>query len=303
MKPLSYSANATLMSCAQKYKYGYIDNWEKREESVPAYAGKCMAEALLWLHTEGKDQWKLDTDLAHTGVVEALETSWGDFKTPPGRHEYLTIGHLETVLYYYIRDRHPEQVMPLSERGNILAEQKVTFDWPMQLGDKLDLIKVTGIPDIPALVAGQQVVVDWKCSTLHVNDWWAKKFSVIGHQLRTYMEMMRHEYGIQTVAAYVDGIHIGPKAAQDDKAWSKLKSVRSRLFGPYNFTESQRRETWQWYRSGEKIRELHEAEGFWPQNEGACSDYGGCEFQSLCGISPVVREANAAQMYRQKKER
>jgi len=298
MRPLSYSANATLQSCAQLYDFKYNSQLESFDVSVPAYAGSAMAEALHWLHTEGKEIWILDQVKAHEGAVAALEAAWGEFVTPPGKHSYLTLGHLETVLHYYTLERDPKQVLALSDGHKVLSEVKTTFDWPMLRNGELDMISVTGIPDLPAKVAGQRAVIDWKCTTMYVNDWWAKKFSVIGHQLRTYMEMLRHQYGIETDVAYVDGIHIGKKAAEGPKAWKGLKSVRSRLFGPFNFTESQRRETWEWYKVGEKQREFFAAEGIWPQNEGACSDYGGCDFQKLCGMSPVVRKARSQQMFR-----
>lgn len=297
----SYSRNATLYACPRKYEYGYEWQLESMDVNVPAFAGQCMAEALLHLHTVEKEHWQKDMEKAHQNVVAALEAAWGDFQTPPGKYDYLTVGHLETVLYHYMRDRDPLQVMPLSESGKVLAETKTEFDWPMlQDNGEVELIRVTGIPDIPAVVAGQKAVVDWKCTTMYVNDWWAKKFSVIGHQLRTYMEMLRHEYGITVDTAYVDGIFIGKNAAEDDKYWKTVKSVRSKLFGPFNFTESQRKETWHWYNTAEKLKNLHRETGYWPQNEGACGMYGGCEFQNLCGMSPKVREARAASLFRRK---
>jgi len=234
LKPPSYSSTATLHSCARMYKHSYIDQYQSLDEAVPAFAGSCMAEALLWIHTEGKEMWAKDWEQAHEIATGVLENAYGDF-IPSGKHDYLTVGHLEIVLWYYLQFRDPTQVLPLSESGLILAEEKKTFDWPQLIDGNLEMLKVTGIPDLPAIVAGQKAIVDWKCSTMYINDWWAKKFSVIGHQLRTYMEMLRHEYGIQTETACVDGIHIGKKAAEGPEAWVKLKSSRSRLFGPSNY--------------------------------------------------------------------
>ena len=299
MKPLSYSANAQLMSCARKYKHSHVDGFEVFDPNVPAFAGQCMAEALLGLHTTHKAQWILgENEKVHQQVTELLENAWGDFTHNVAKYQYLTVGHLETVLWYYINERNPQQVMPLSEGGQILAEEKATFDWPREWKGELDMVKVTGIPDIPAKVAGQNVIVDWKCSTMYISDFWSKKFSVVGHQLRTYMEMLRHHYGIETTAAYVDGIHMGKKAAESAKAWKSLSTQRSRLIGPFNFTEAQRQETWEWYKLGEEMRKFFAEQGHWPQNEGACGSFSGCEFQKLCGMSPRVREAKGAMLYK-----
>ena len=302
MKPLSYSANATLMSCPRAYKHGYVDNFESREASVPAFAGQCMAEALLHLHTVCKPQWILgENEKVHQQVTEQLEKAWGTFNHNVAKYDYLTVGHLESVLWYYILERDPLQVMPLSESGKILAEEKATFDWPYEYNGEVKIIQATGIPDIPAKVAGQNVIVDWKCSTMYITDWWSKKYTDIGHQLKTYMEMLRHEYGIETQAAYIDGINMGKKASESAKVWKNLSSYRSKLFGPFNFTDAQRKETWEWYNSGYELRKHFAAQNHWPQNEGACSMYGGCEFLQLCQMNPKVREAKAPQLYQIKK--
>ena len=302
---LSYSRTATLAACPRKYENRYEKGWEVSEVNVPMHGGKVMAVGLHALHTEHKAKWQRGDDgEVHEACCEVLERDWGDFITPPGhKHAYLTLGHLETVLWYYIRDRDPWQIEPLVSDGKIIAEEKIKFDWPRIKNGKVELINVTGIPDIPALIAGQRAVVDWKCTTGYVTDWWAKKFSVIGHQLKTYMALLRHAYGIEVECAYVDGVYMGKMASQDDEKWKKRTSARSRLFGPYNFTASQLAETWEWYKIKQKEIEFYRAEGYFPQDESSCPNYGGCDFIPLCNTAPGARDARKESSYRIKNER
>ena len=259
------------------------------------FAGQVAAEGLLHLHVHEKERWKRgENGKVHQNVVDVLEAAWGGFVTPPGsKHHYLTLGHLETVFHYYIHGRDPWQVEPLTESGRVLAERATVFQWPSAKGE---LLTIGGKPDIPAIVCGTTAIVDWKCSTQYITDYWAKKFH-IGHQLRTYIAMLRHEYGIKVDTAYVDGIHMGVKAAEGDAAWKNLKSVRSKLFGPYHFDEQQMEETWTWYKTGLELQRFYAENGHYPQNEGACGNYGGCEFGTLCSRSPRSRAAKKMSEY------
>jgi len=257
-----------------------------------------MSKALLALNTTFKQRWIEGDPDVHFNVCEVLGEAWGDFITPlSGKDSFLTLGHLEGVLYYYIKDVDPTQVMPLEESGKILAEEKVTFDWPRLLpSGQVELIQVTGIPDIPALVAGEKCIVDWKCTKSYISDYWAMKFSKIGHQLRTYTALLRHRYGIEVTAARVDGIHMGKNATN-----SSFNGTRRRLFGPYRFTEAQLEETWEWYKSLMDVREFYEKEGVWPQNELACKDFGGCEYLYICQQPTKIQQRAAIiQEYRER---
>jgi len=275
------------------------------------YAGQVMAKAMEWLHVEAKERWCAASALTQlSGRETALQLlceegeeivrgAWGDFEVSPGaKHNYLSAGHLVRVLWWYMNERDPYQVLPLEESGKVLAERATVFDWP-KIGKHggVELLRVGGKPDVPGIVAGQKALVDWKCTTQPVNRWWSMKFETIGHQLRIYMAMLRHAYGIEAECAYVDGIHIGTRADEGVAYWNRVQSVRSKLFGPFNFTNAQLDETWDWIYGLGKTRGLYERLGVWPQNEGHCGDYGGCEFRLVCGSTPQIRNSIIEQEY------
>lgn len=299
LKIVDYSSLSCLAACPQKFDYAFNQRLTPiGSAKVPLFAGQVMAEGYNLLHTELKSLWAKDLDAAHKEVCYKLEDSWGAFVTPStSKHSYLTLGHLEIVMYNYMRDRDPTQITPLADAGKVLAEKAVSFQWPLQTEFGVELQTVAGKPDMPCRVAGQNVIVDLKCTTGWVNEWWAKKFSTIGHQLRIYMAMLQQHYGIYVTAAYVDGVYMGEKAAEPDSYWKTVKSTRGKLFGPFNFTKSQLEETWQWVNNWNATRELFAEKGVWPQNEDHCSSYGGCEYATLCSRSPVVRESLKAREY------
>lgn len=291
-KITDYTSLSALAACPAYFNYAYNERLQPRggEESAPLHAGIVMAEGYNLLHTELKELWAKDLGEAHWRVCEKLGEAWGDFRSSNTRHAYLTLGHLEIAMLNYMKDRHPSQISPLSDAGEVLAERAVSFQWPLLQEDgSVELLDVAGKPDMPCVVAGQNVIVDLKCTTQNVNVWWAKKFSNIGHQLRIYMSMLRHHYGIYVTGAYVDGVHIGENVGKPDSYWRGVQSVRSRLFGPFNFGNGELEDTWKWVKGLQKTREFYEKEGMWPQNEGHCNSYGGCKFLKLCSSSPKLR--------------
>jgi len=50
-----------------------------------------------------------------------------------------------------------------------------------------------------------------------------------------------------------------------------------------------------------RMAEIYHRQGFWPMNETACGNYGGCEFRDICSKSPSVRERFLATTFTQEK--
>jgi hypothetical protein len=173
------------------------------------------------------------------------------------------------------------------------------FDWAHSTPEgAVKVITVGGKPDIPARVAEQNVIVDWKCTTQPITNWWVERFHTIGHQVRIYIAMMRFHYGIYVESAYIDGIHIGEHASADDAKWKTLKTPRSKMFGPFTFSSAQLQDTWRWINTLAEARAVYEREGFWPQSESHCSAYGGCIYKGICGKPEGVRNALKARDFK-----
>ena len=279
-----YSYISTFARCPRRGYYAHVLGLEPPEPNIPALAGTAMHAALHVLYTQA---WDYDA------AREALAASWGDLK-PSGRYEWLTLGHLEIVLRNYMEDRRPDEVGQVVEIGTTLDENAVVFDWKNAKGES---IRLGGKIDLPRLIANQRYVIDHKTTTSWLNEWWLKERYPLLHQARIYVAALQALTGERYEGAYINGIYIGQFAADEPAAWAKRKSVRSKLFGPFMFSQSQLEETWEWAKTWlDTIRFWQEADR-WPQNEGACSDFGGCSYLELCQAHPVVRPSLISRKY------
>lgn len=284
---LDYSSLATAAACPRKFKHKYIDYLESPEKPVPMHAGSAMHAALHALYT---DVWDLEV------AIYAMREAWGDFRTPPGsKHGYLTLGHLEIILADYMETRDPTELGQVKSAAQY-AEKAVVFDWPDADGN---LLRLGGMLDMTAEISGQKFIIDNKCTTGWLNDYWALNFK-IGHQFRIYAAAMQVLTGEVYDGVYINGVYIGqpPKSG-----WKNVKSVPSKLFGPFYFTPAHLAETRAWAQTWANSIEMWKATGHFPQNERACGDYGGCPFMDLCDKpAELVKNAHARRNFVRRKD-
>lgn len=281
-----YSALSTQAECARKFQWQYRERLRSREPNAPLHAGSALHEALNYIYTEAWD---------FGAASELLADAWGSFRTPPNsKHGYLTLGHLQVVLANYMEEREA-QPTALEESGAAtqLAEEALVFDWVNSDGE---VERIGGKPDLPRELSGRRYIVDHKASTIWVNSYWALKFK-LGFQFRIYCAALKQLTGIRYEGAYVNGIYMGKHAADGPEKWIKRQSAPNSLFGPYHYSDEELDEAWAWASTLLDAREVYEARGFWPPNEQACGNYGGCEFIDLCSRPPKIRAALAAAQF------
>lgn len=281
-----YSALSTQAECARKYHWQYRERLRSRQPNVPMHAGNVMHDGLNYIYTE---------DWNYYEAADLLSHSWAGFRTPPtSKHGYLTLGHLQVVLQNYMDDREA-QPTALEESGAAtqLAEEALVFDWVNSDGE---VQRIGGKPDLPRELNGRRYIIDHKCSTMWVNSYWALKFK-LGFQFRIYCAALRELTGVRYDGAYVNGIYIGKYAADPPEKWQNRQSAPAVLFGPFHYSDEELDEAWQWASTLLDAREVYEARGFWPPNEQACGNYGGCQYIDLCSRPPKIRAALAEAMY------
>lgn len=287
----SYSSLNLLASCAHKYMLQKKERLERPGLSLPMHSGSAIHEALKVLY---KTSWDEESALV------ALRAEWGDVKPPLGaKHAWLTIGFMEERLRAYMRER--EESPTALELGTALTdvtEERIIHAWPNADGE---LVEVEGLVDLPLRDGRRYLVVDHKCTTGWVNDHWAKRFRV-GMQLRLYAALLTNLTGHVFDGGYINAIYLGEKALDPPKTWLKRKSAPSRLIR-IDFTPHQMEEAHAWVRGLQAQQRFHMESGFWPRNEQACDDYGGCEFLDLCTApSEAVRRSLISTQYVRKAE-
>jgi hypothetical protein len=140
--------------------------------------------------------------------------------------------------------------------------------------------------DLPTIIGGQRAVADHKTTTQWLNNHWYRQRFALGHQLRIYCAAMESLTGEEFCVGYINGIYIGP---EPKSGWARVQSVQNKLFEPQHFGLTQFAETWEWVHAHARTIDLWREIGLWPQNEGACDDYGGCDFLEICRANPIVR--------------
>lgn len=289
-----YSYISTISQCGRLAYYKYeLGLTAHADQSPYLLMGKALHAGLDWLYTH---DWDVE------GACAVAAEKWGNYRIPEThKAKHLTAGHAQIILRNYAEDRAGDAIRPIRFRPdqlNIDTDSLHLYeDGTVRLVETPLSIALTsaeqygGLIDLPAEVNGIPAVIDHKSTGAWVGDAWARKYAM-SHQLRGYVLIMRELTGLKINRAYVNGIYTGKEAADDLSAWKKRSSARSRLFGPFLYSEQHLEETRQWAMNWLRVRELYRTEGFWPQNDRACVSFaGGCEFYDVCRTSPHVRAA------------
>lgn len=283
-----YSALSILASCARLYQLKYKRHLRPEGDEPPYLRGGQAGHAALnALYTQ---DWDLELALA------ALAEEWGDY-TPKGKHDYLTLGHMELVIEDYMRDREENPTVLEAEKATPLrlnAEQALVVEWPHPFTG--EVLEIGGKVDLPTAMTTQNYIVDHKFTTSWVNSRWATRFQ-IGHQFRIYVAMLQVLTGQKFEGAYVNAVYMGqpPKSG-----WDNVKSNPNTLYGPFHYTDEHLAETWEWAAGLMRTAELYEELDWWPQNEASCTMYSGCDYLDICERSPAMRPFVEKQLYRVK---
>jgi hypothetical protein len=290
---LDYSAASTLHACPRKYEQKYVQRLRPKGAEAPYLtAGNIVHEALYTLYTL---RWDLS---AAQDAMGAYADAKGYQAPTTGKFAYLTLGHLQLCIERYFEERSERptalETAGIASSGRETAEKPLIFDWEHPDGR---VIRTGSKIDLPTPIAAEDAICDHKTTTSWLNDYWFQERFSLKHQFRVYCAGMKAKTGRAYKAAYVNALYIGEKAGDAGSAWKGRKSVPNALYGPMEFSDEHLTETWEWMESAQALAEFHAARGVWPQNEGACGAFGGCEYLDLCKRNPKVRKAIAAQTY------
>ena len=255
-----------LVECEQKWYYKFIEEWDPKEESVLLKAGRAGHGALAeWYHPRSMYSRECALDALHV-LYEGT--------VPRGKYEYLTFGHLETIVknyHDYWLGKCPWDVVQRIE-DPIIA--------------KIDGVEFGGIPDLMVEEHGELLVVDHKFTTSYLGGHLYNRVK-FQHQLRKYCLLASEEYDTPVRAGAINAIYMGDKASNSDSKAMRFDRYR------FDFTEEQLEETEIWLlelnrRATEHRRYTVTDDDEFPQHGG--SHCGWCEYRPLCEASPPLRD-------------
>lgn len=261
---------AAFRSCPQRAFRQYVQHWKPRNDSVHLVAGGAFATGLEAARRayfiDGKD-YQTAQELGHLALMQ----TYGDFIPPEGSAK--TLERMLGALQFYF-ERYPLPVDPAVPAtlagGNSGIEFSFAIPLPINHPE-------TGMPIIYAGRA--DMVVDY-CGGLYLED--DKTTSQLGASWSRQWDLRSqftgytwaaHQYGIPVQGTLVRGISI----------------LKTKYDTQEALTQRSPWEIARWYnqtiRDIKRMMEMWENQ-YWDYNlDNACSEYGGCIFQSVCKSS------------------
>lgn len=259
---LDHSALSLLLDCPRAWFHKYIEGIEPKGTALRLVAGSAMHKGLAVLYGSGLIE----------DAVQALAEEYGQ-QQPFGDLDFLTIGHLETVLRnYYDRwvGQDPFEVVSLIEEPIV---------------ESIDGLQIGGIPDMVVEEGGELVVVDHKTTTSFLGSHLYNRVKFT-KQMPIYCLLLTEKLGRPVRRAIVNAIYTGKYAASE-----KSKAAKFERWS-FEYSEEDLEETKWWLRntiedSDDLRRRVEPEERFFTQHGG--SHCGWCEFKSLCEVPPPLR--------------
>lgn len=260
----------TFRSCPQKFLRQYVQHWKPVAQSVHLIAGGAFASAIEAARNSFYVRGESSDDAEGHGL-QALIKHYGDFECPADSAKSLErmLGAFEFYLHNYpLGADGAEPITLASGRRGI----EFSFAEPLDIRHPVtgDPILYTGRSDMIAERAGGTYVYDEK-TTSSLGASWGRQWEMRS-QFTGYIWAAARQ-GIKADGAIVRGVSI-------------LKTKYDTLEVPTYRTQYEL-DRWeaQVNRDVQSMIRMWE-EGYWDWNlDGACNDYGGCAFTSVCKSS------------------
>lgn len=273
--PLAFD-NTTLAlfkACPRKYYLAHVEGWRPRTASAPLLFGADLHEALEVFDRErhqGVDhESALRAALRH--ALSAIAAWPADMATAPNRSPYHL---LLTIVWYcdhYQDDAVETYVLP---DGRPAIELSFRFELPISHQGQPFLY--CGHIDKIGTFNGQVFALERKHTTYPLNSKYFERYNPNG-QVSGYTYAAQLIFHAPAVGVIIDAVQVAATFS------APARGIATRTRGQLNeWLES----TCHW------IQQIEAAysSGFWPMNEEACGNYGGCQFRGICSKTPEVRK-------------
>lgn len=267
-------------TCPRKYFYSIVAGWGPRGESPHLTFGILLHKA-----REDYDKARLRGD-SHDEALDAsldsaLKATWNKELGRPwlSGHNLKNRLTLIQTLVWYLDDKGRDDSLEtmVMANGQPAVELSFRFDSGLKCETTGEAILLCGHLDRIAYLNDVPYITDIKTSGSDVSARWAQQFTP-GNQFSLYALAGRVAFGLEIKDLIVDGVQVGV-------GFSRFQRHVIRR------TEDQLSE---WLHDTSIVvghMEDCAVDCYWPQNDKACGNYGGCPFQSVCSKSPSSREA------------
>lgn len=295
--------------CARKYQLSIIEGWQPKADShhlrygiLYHRAGEVYDHAIasgqdheaalrtaLWDLAKGcQDEVEVkvpEDQIAEVGDMVVLRKQWWNpsqhLSEDKAKSNTKTIPNLFRTVVWYLEQFGPNDVAKtiILDNGKPAVEVSFRFDAGFEvLGHP---IMLSGHFDKLAEFHGEPYVFDKKTTAGTIDGKSSRQYFAQyspNNQMTIYTIASRVALSVPAKGVIID-------AAQIAQGFSRFER------GFANRTNAQLEEWMDDFRSLVTMFAAYARQDYWPMNDTACSDYGGCAFRDICNRDPSVRRA------------
>lgn len=288
-----------LKTCPRYYQYQMIEGWRRRgTSSVHLVFGQHyhaaieLYDKLRFAAVEGA----FDHDTAVKQVLlQLLRWTWDSAAGGPWEADHPSKNRfslLRSVVWYL--DEYRDDPVETIRLANGKPAVELTFKFDSGIEIRSDFVKreyageeeyvigpsatylLSGHLDRLATFAGETYVLDHKTSTSALDQRFFDGFNP-SNQMTLYTLAGKVVYQAQVRGVMIAGAQVGAGFTRFGRSFTLR-------------TEAQLVEYLESLRFWLAQAETFAAADFWPMNETACANYGGCPFRKICSLDPAVRQ-------------
>lgn len=286
-----------LKTCARKYFLSMVENWQPKTRShhldfgiyyhsaIEGYLKLMASPEVQYLSNLDRHEWAVRTVIRKAMIdskdyVPGMDTRTGEPKTDKTR-----MNLIRSLVWYFEQFGLNDPTHPvLLSDGKPAVELSFRFsiDRDQMLAGHLDQIVQFG---------DHRYVMDHKTTSSTVTGASAKYFFKNfkpDNQMSLYSLGAAIAFQVPISGVIIDAaqIAVGFTAFARDMTYRTTPELTEFLNGVYSYRTQ---------------AEMHHRMGFWPMNETACGNYGGCAFRDVCSKAPTVRDRFLATNFTQDK--
>lgn len=265
-----------LKTCPRKYQLKIVLNWQAKERSYHLDFGIYYHSAIehyLKMRAQGVDYETACRDAIRTAMVLSFGFKGGMKKGVPDNAK--TRQTLIRALVWYFEHYRTDNCVPV-----ILSNGKpaVELSFRFEIGSDL-------------MLAGHlDTIVDFGTTGRYVMDHKTTGSTITGASAQYFFSNFQPDNQMTLYS-------VGAKIAFQTPVQGVIIDATQLMVGGVEFargfthrTAAHLDEFLYSVQTYHKLAELFTRQGFFPMNETACGNYGGCEFREICSKSPQVRE-------------
>ena len=266
-----------MKECPRKYYYANVEGWAPRTKSVHLTFGLHYHSALE-RYDHAKAAGKTHREAQLLALDHALNATWDPIKKRPwisddSNKNRLTL--IRSIIWYL--EQFADDPLKTVILDNGKPAVKLSFRFEMGLTSQTnESFILCGHFDRLVEWEGDHYILDRKTSKSQINSDFFDKFSP-DNQMSTYAFAGKVVYKVPVKGIIIDGAQIavtftrfqrGQVHRSEDQLEEWFEGVKWTLFHAQQYAEAQ----------------------YWPMNEKACGNYGGCAFRSICSRRPAMRQ-------------